>query len=487
MTQIKRTFWFEVDKEGLSKLMKRGGTRAFLVFELVQNAWDEASKRVNITIEYSKTAQMATISVSDDNPDGFKNLAHAYTLFAESDKKSDPSKRGRFNIGEKLVFACCITATIITTKGSIYFNCDGTRNNDSARASKKGSYIYIGVKMSHTEYLNIVKETKRLIPPKGIKTTLNGVEILYRKKIASFEAVLATEISDEEGNLRPTERKCVVNIYEPLDKPTIYEMGIPVVSVDDKYDIDIQQKVPLNIDRTNVTPAYLRRLRTKVLNETVTFLTKEEATQPWIQEASSQKECSAAAITQVIDLKYGIKRVSYDPSDPEANKLAMSRGYTVVTGGALSKGQWNNIREAEAMLPAGQVTPSPKPYGDGPLLKLIPIEKWSEQMKRVATFASQLAYRLMDKKIRIDITNDPGLKFSATYGPGGPLVLSKRYLGNNFFDSFPHNREVVVSLLIHEFSHEYSRDHLSSQYHQALCDLGAKAVELAIKEPELFI
>jgi hypothetical protein len=34
--------------------------------------------------------------------------------------------------------------------------------------------------------------------------------------------------------------------------------------------------------------------------------------------------------------------------------------------------------------------------------------------------------------------------------------------------------EDLVQLLIHEFAHEYSADHLSSDYHQALCRIGAR-------------
>jgi hypothetical protein len=37
----------------------------------------------------------------------------------------------------------------------------------------------------------------------------------------------------------------------------------------------------------------------------------------------------------------------------------------------------------------------------------------------------------------------------------------------------------VVRLLIHEFGHDYSGDHLSSQYHEALCRIGAKLFLLA--------
>lgn len=491
MIKKSNTSWFEVDSVGLSKLMNRGGARAFIVYELVQNAWDEASKKVDVRFEYRKRSKTALLTVKDDNPDGFKTLTHAYTLFAESDKKIDPTKRGRFNVGEKLVLACCICACVRTTRGRrVDFRSDGTRKISNEKLSDRllnGSSFVGSIKMEEDEYSDICKEVSKLIPPTTVITTFNGIEIKRRNLIVSFNASLPTEISDSEGNLRPVWRTCAINIYEPIGKPTIYEMGIPVVSIDDRYDIDIQQKVPLSIDRTNVTPYYLRKLRTKVLNETYSLLNKEEATQPWVQEASSDKECSARAITKVVELKYGKKRVSFDMSDPEANKLAVSKGYTVVHGGGLSKGQWNNVKDATAIKPAGQVTPSPKPYTQGGrLLSVIPFNKWTVGMHKVEKFAKELAFLLLDKSIHVDITNDRGLHFAATYGPDGHLVLSKWKLGNNFFDTFPHNMNTVLSLLIHEFGHEYSCDHLSSQYHQALCDLGARLALIVVKKPGLF-
>lgn len=119
-------------------------------------------------------------------------------------------------------------------------------------------------------------------------------------------------------------------------------------------------------------------------------------------------------------------------------------------------------------------------------LKVIDPGDWTLGMQEVAIFVNALTMRLWDRMVTVHITNDPGLKFSATYGPGGDLVLSKRHLGINFFNTFPHNMDKVLSLLIHEFGHEYSCDHLSSAYHRALCDLGAKITLIAVKEPGLF-
>jgi hypothetical protein len=44
----------------------------------------------------------------------------------------------------------------------------------------------------------------------------------------------------------------------------------------------------------------------------------------------------------------------------------------------------------------------------------------------------------------------------------------------------------INSLIIHELGHHYSGDHLSAEYHDALCLLGSKLAQLALEESLLF-
>ena len=108
---------FEVSKEGLKQLLERKD-KSFIVTELVQNSWDEDGSRVDVVlVALDDDVDTYRLVVEDDDPEGFTNITHAYTLFAESEKKSDASKRGRFNLGEKLVIAACERAEISTTTG----------------------------------------------------------------------------------------------------------------------------------------------------------------------------------------------------------------------------------------------------------------------------------------------------------------------------------------------------------------------------------
>jgi hypothetical protein len=343
--------WFEVDKNGLSKLLERRG-KSFVLFELIQNAWDQNVTTVEVSFELIKGRHAATIIVADDDPNGFENLAHAFTLFAETTKKKDPTKRGRFNVGEKLVLACCEEAEVLTTSGGVKFTRDGDRKS-LHKGTEKGSVFSGIVKMTKSQFQEARKSVDKLIPPSGIVTKF----------------------------------------------------------------------------------------------------------------------------------RFGQKRVIYDPSDIEANKRAVSEGYNVIHGSQLSKAEWENVRRTGTTLPAGQVTPT-RP---DKVVKATEVQP-TDQMKRVIEFSKTVAEKLMAVNLRVTILEGESI-IGADYGSSGStghLRYNLTSLGHSFFDDFPSNQERVLALLIHEFGHHYSGDHLSAEYHEALSDLGAKLTLMAINEPEVF-
>lgn len=478
------TNWFEVDRGGLAKLLERRG-KAFAVFELISNGWDTNATKVTVDFKPVPGQAKATLIIEDDDPEGFADLAHAFTVFAESEKKDKVEKRGRYNLGEKLVLALCTEAIIASTTGTIVFDEKGRRKTSAKRAT--GSRFQGMLKMTHAEHAEALAAIQTLIPPPGVVTTVNGVALKARDPIASFEATLPTEVADADGNLKRSKRKTTVRVYEPLpgEVPALYELGIPVVETVDRWHVDIQQKVPLNMDRDNVPPSFLREVRTLVVNELHEHLTKADANDDWVRQATSNENIDEEAMKSVMDLRFGDKKVIYDPSDPEANKLAVSKGYTLIHGSMLSGTEWSNVKKSSAALPAGQVTPSPKPFSpDGDPLKLVHPKQYTIGMIRMVEYATGIAKKLMKKNITVQIANDITWPFNATYGDSGQLTFNLGRLGHDFF-SDPigpsQNR-----LLIHEFGHEYSCDHLSSEYHDALCRLGAEMTALALSDPEFF-
>lgn len=482
--------WFEVDKRGLAQLLERKG-KAFILYELLQNAWDEETTRVEVTLKRIPHSKKVQLTVEDDNPKGFACLDHAFTLFAASSKKGQAEKRGRFNLGEKLVLALCSEARITSTAGSVIFNEEG--RSRGRQKTQAGSIFEGTLTMTEEELQEAEDAVRLLLPPTGITTIYNSHELPVRGALSSLTASLATELADDEGVMRRTQRKTTVEVHEPLEGEVamLYEMGIPVVETGDRWHLNVQQKVPLNFDRDNVSPAYLSKLRAMAVEHMSAQLTAEDANAAWVRDAMGKHaaELSDETVQNIALLRFGEKRVSYDPSDPEANSLAVSKGYQVVHGSQLGKAEWDAIRRAGAILPAGRVTPSPKPYSDDPdakVQKLLDPKNYTPGMRDTVNYIRGICKALIDVPVVIEVTSDITWPFRAAYG-GCRMVFNLGRLSHAWFDLTNSDRlENINELVIHELGHHYSGDHLSSDYHDGLTRLGAKLTRLALTQPALF-
>lgn len=475
---------FEVDKKGLEKILERRG-KSFAVLELVQNAFDENVTSVEVTIRPTEGSRgYHDIVVEDDSPEGFADLSHAYTLFAESKKKSDPTQRGRFNLGEKLVLACCRRAQIATTTGTITWEGD-TRKHSGARTTS-GSMFIGELRMNKDEAKEAIKAVKSVIVPDHVEFIVNGEVQPSKHFTRRIVAQLSTEISDEEGFLRPTKRHTSVEVFHVLDgeEPTLYEMGIPVVEMSVPCHLNVQQKIPLNSDRDNVTPRYLRKLHVLLLNNYYDELEAEDVRGDWVDNALDTGDVEPDAVNAVLTARFGKKRVIRDPTDPEANKLAVSQGYTIIEPRTFSKQQWRNIKSSGKVLPAGKVTPSPKPYSEGgEPVNVIPREDWTPGMERFKAWGVGIAQSVLGVRLQLTVVQEPKWRISATWKNPSDLTINLNMVGHKFFNETP--GEDQLKLLIHEMGHAYSGDHLSSEYHDALCFIGAKLAHIGALAPEI--
>jgi hypothetical protein len=476
--------WFDVDRAGLGKQAEQH-SKGRLIGELIQNALDEAGvTQIAVTLAPVPGRPLAELTVEDDSPEGFRDLAHAYTLFAESYKRGNPEQRGQFNLGEKMVLAVCERAYISTTKGTVVFDPDQGRTEKPRQKRDRGSVFQGRIRLTREEYPQVADYLRSLLLLEGVTVTFNGDRLLPRQPIRTFEASLETLVADEVGVMRPRVRKAQVGIFEPLPGETsgLYEMGLPVVETGDRWHVNVQQKVPLNRDRDNVKPAYLQAVRVAVVNATFDLLTTEdEATQGWVKLAGADPRISDDAIKHLVRLRFGEKVAAPDPSDTEAMKRFTAQGGTIVVG--LSKGEWTNVRRSGAVPPAGQVCPTAKPYSADPNadpVNVIPEDKWTPGIKNIAEYARFLARELMDVNLIVSVVHTTN-NFAAAYG-AGRLDFNLLRLGHRWFEQGP--TEDVDRLLIHEFGHETSGDHLSEEYHEALCRLGAGMKRLALEKPD---
>jgi hypothetical protein len=465
---------FEVDRKGLAALVEGDGPERF-AFELVQNAWDENVQVVKIEI-CSAGHGRTKLTAEDDSPDGWHRLSDAWTMFAPSYKRDHPDKRGRFDVGEKFVAAVAISTDIETTGGQVVFDEDGERKVYPRRKRERGTKVTVIMPWGKERREEALAGLWKLIPPPGVTTLINGKELPHRDPLEEGEFPLLTVLNDTDGAFRTTTRKTMVSVYETIEGETgtLYELGIPVVETGDSWNVSIGQKVPLTLDRSNVRPAFLKRVRGHVLNLMADRVTPDEAQERWVDEALASGVASKEATDAALTGRFGEKRVIQDPSDPEGTKKAMSQGYTVIPSRGLSPGAWTTVRNHGSALPAGRVTPSNskvKFSADGK--PPIPREEWTPIMVKFSEYAKLVGQEILGRGISTTFHRAGPIRphggWTAAYGEGGLAVnvsCAKALLRAV-------DQRAWDSILIHEFGHEFCSDHLSVEYHHALCNLGA--------------
>lgn len=459
-----------VDLGGLAQLVERRG-KSFAIMELIQNAWDENGvTKVTIALTNTDPGRVMLV-IEDDAPEGFADLSHAFTLFASSRKKADPEKRGRFNLGEKLVIALCRHFWVETTVGSVEIDVLQNTRKVGRKKREKGSAIGAILRMNKQEMQESIAAFKRLLPPDGIETTLNGELLVRSKPLYTFEATLASEVADEHGFLRPTRRLTRVEIYrpEPGEVGALYEMGIPVVETGDTYHVNVMQKVPLNADRDNVPPAFLRDVRALTLNQVAPYLSPDESSTSWVTEALEDDLVERDAVEHVMTKRFGEKRVVYDLSDLEANRAAQAAGYTVIPGRALPSAAWENVRDYGAALPAGRVMPSPKPFHENGLpLKVIDRSDYTQEQRAFVQEVGDLHLDTIGKSIVVELADDADWPFGGCYS-GGRIIVNVAKVRPSL------NEERTMSLVLHEFGHHYG-EHLTHEFDAGIARVAAKLV-----------
>lgn len=465
---MKNKNWFEVSTDGL-KTLQAGKPKHYIVRELIQNAWDEKITYCEVGLSYDRGK--AQIKVIDDNPEGFRDLSDAYTLFKETYKRPDPNKRGRFNVGEKQAIALSDNARISTTKGTIIFEKTGRRNSREKR--EIGSEVILWVRMKKDEFDEIFKILERYIPPKGIKFIINGNTYHGRTPEKTTETSLKTEI-EENGVMKQVQRKTEIWIYrKAFDTAMLYEMGIPVCEIDCEFDVSIQQRIPLSIDRETVPEKYLNDVYAEVLNETYEGIEKENSSDIWVRKALSNNRIKPETTKDIVKKRFGEKSCIANPFDPNSVDEAISHGFNVVHGSELSKEEWKNIKESEALSTSTEL------FGKD-FVSATPIEP-TEKMLKVKDLAQRIAKRLLKIDLSVSFVESQA-SCGADFG-GNHLTFNISRLPKSFWD-FPIQAE-TLDLVIHELGH-HAGHHTEASYHECLTELGSKLIIIALTEPSFF-
>jgi hypothetical protein len=473
--------WLEVDVDGLRKTLSRKG-KVWALHELIQNSWDAEATQVNVTLTRPKNGT-STLTCIDNAPGGFADLSQAHTLFAESDKKGQANKRGRFSAGDKYVLAMMREATVTSTTGQVRFLSNGQRKTNDEKRTEEGSEFKGVLNLSEEDYADIMGKIGYIIPP--VATYINGQQVAPRTPVHSFKVTLPTEIADDAGILRSRKRETTVNLYALREGETahLYEMGIPVVPIDEnlKWHVDISQKVPLNIERDNVTPSYLRDLYTAVATEKVDEVSEEDASAPWLTIAAENTKTDKAIVKKVFEKRFGTNAVIYDQSDLGSNREATAAGKSVVPKGSMTPEMRKNVLAAGVKKAGEEHSTKCNTSGEA-----IPEDQMTTEQKQFRQFIKQVAPLVLPERplngIKFIDQSDAQIKGCTYFDAKG-----FRFTVNVFYHDVTDWAD-NYSLFIHELAHFYVQrnDHLFEGFWRAVDDMGGRLAAVALARPELF-
>jgi hypothetical protein len=465
--QARQDNWLAINRKGFAAVLAQKG-KARILAELISNALDTEAGLVDVF--FAQADGRADITVRDDCPTGFSDLADAYTLYAPSTRADDPKKRGRNGSGDKEVLAICEWASVISTTGEVLFEADGSRRQ-TKNTTAAGTVFTANLKLNQKEAADFTKLMAEMLVPAGVALWFNGEAITSRPALREFQGTLGTVLRDAEGNNSPTRRKTTIGLYEVLagEKAHIYELGLPVVEHDSRWHINVEQKIPSGRDRDKVKPAWLRELREHVLNNSYDLLTEAESKSRWVRDA--YEAATDEALKAVVEKTYGKKAVMADPSDTEAMKNCTDAGYTVIPSrNPFPKGFGERLANV-GVKPAGQIMPSrifSSPDGKAP----VPESQYSAGMRQIVAYSKELHRVLFGHSISVEIFDIPrpdGRRWVAAWDGG--LSYNRGLLGKAWFEH--PDQAAVDAILIHEFAHKKEGDHYTQRFYDECCRLGA--------------
>lgn len=494
---------FEVDIEGLRELQS-GKPKWVIVRELLQNAMDEDITECHIDINYTRGKMK--LLITDDSPEGFRDLADMYTLFKDTYKRGDVKKRGRFNFGEKQVLALATYARITSTKGGYEFDMVKGTKKKLRHKRARGSAVYIEVKMAEDEFHECAKYCHRVLVSENIKITIEVKmgklltpphTLSYKVPYRVFKAILPTELKVAKS-MRKVSKETEVHIHEayPLNEkfksfmPSyIYEMGIPICEIDCDYSIDVQQKVPLSSDRDTVDAKYLKLIYGEVLSNVVGEIKGETCSNMWVREGFTSCRATKESRQQVIEKRFGEKVLIANPMDKRSMDEAMSNNYNVVYGAEMNKEEWEVVRNNNLM--ESTSAKFKMNLCDGKM-----VEPDTNQ-KAIAQFCYKVAKEFLGLDITISFYDASAATVAADFDSEHGVLrfnVARLRLTRDFWNICRHDKvgykllsvsAKQLDLIIHELGHSAGL-HYEQSYHDCITMLGSKLTLKAIEDPEWF-
>ena len=335
---------FAISAEGMGELNKDRFER--LVYELIQNVFDEDSATTCAVSVYHYIMTGARIVVKDDG-DGFINPRNAWEVNGPNPKRGQPEKRGMFNMGAQQAISAATEAKVTTVGYTIEFPASGGRIVKRNRR-KSGTEVVLVMPWNAMDTDRMRQKLRLVRPPQHCKFLINGRQVTHSAPLKIHEATLETVLQERPGEaMRRTRRKTSMHISRPASadrKGWIFDQGMPVQPIDSRFDVDVMQKIPQNPNRDTVSEAYLQDIYAEVLNAMHTDMGRDEFSETWVRTAVEDNRISEDAARATVKNRLGEKTVMWS-SNRNANLEALDEGYHIVHPRTMSAEERTNLQE----------------------------------------------------------------------------------------------------------------------------------------------
>jgi len=242
----------------------------------------------------------------------------------------------------------------------------------------------------------------------------------------------------------------------------LYEIGIPVVDIDCDYSLNVQQRVPLGVDRETVRPIFLKELYAELLKHTAEQLPEESSGATWVRTGLTLTDrMDKKTVEAVIKKRYGDKALVANPSDPRSIDDAIAHGYHIIRGSEMGKDEWVTVKAFDTV----QTTSDLFEYNtrDAPSIKEL-----TSDMQALKDLTIKIAKEVFGISVSVDFFKDSRM-VAAQYNSAIKAVsfnIAK-------VDTRQPFRVDTIAVIFHELAHEYG-NHTEEGYHEALSKACAK-------------
>lgn len=335
---------FAISAEGMGELNKDRFER--LVYELIQNVFDEDSATFCAVSVYHYIASGARIVVKDDG-NGFINPRFAWEINGPNPKRGQPEKRGMFNMGAQQAISAATEAKVTTVGYTIEFPATGGRIVRRNRR-KSGTEVVLIMDWDSVDTDRMRQKLRLVRPPRHCQFLINGREVIHPEPLRIHETTLETVLQENPGEaMRRTRRKTTMHISRPASpdgKGWIFDQGMPVQPIDSRFDVDVMQKIPQNPNRDTVSEAYLQDIYSELLNAMHSDMERDEFSETWVRTAVEDSRISEDAARATVKNRLGEKAVMWS-SNRNANLEAIDKGYHIVHPRTMSAEERTNLQE----------------------------------------------------------------------------------------------------------------------------------------------